>query len=219
MNERPNCLESQSAIRRAWMSFVPPAGKPTTRRTGREGSVSRCTFSKNDARYPRFPFGKKSWRSPLPRLSIRTPRPKGCGNFSGPTGAGAGAGRPRCRTTAAGCMAGCPPAPRGVTRMPSSTDIIRPKGSAQLGPAGGRITSRPRARNQGRSLSARGLLRSHREHRRAHGLARLQVSMRLCGVFQRIGLLDLDLDRAREHHPEEILCHRREIGTGGSVGV
>ena len=86
-------------------------------------------------------------------------------------------------------------------------------------PAGGRITSRPRARNQGRSLSARGLLRSHREHRRAHGLARLQVSMRLCGVFQRIGLLDLDLDRTREHHLEEILCHRREIGTGGSVGV
>src|SRR5262249_43248458 len=39
-------------------------------------AFSRCTFSKNDARYPRFPFGKKSWRSPLPRLSIRTPRPK-----------------------------------------------------------------------------------------------------------------------------------------------
>jgi hypothetical protein len=34
------------------------------------------------------------------------------------------------------------------------------------------------------------------EHRRAYGLARLQVSMRLCGVFQRIGLVDLDLDRA-----------------------
>jgi hypothetical protein len=43
--------------------------------------------------------------------------------------------------------------------------------------------------------------------------------MRLRSVFQRIGLLDLDLDRARKHHPEEILCHRREIGTGGSVGV
>jgi hypothetical protein len=80
-------------------------------------------------------------------------------------------------------------------------------------------TARSRARDQGRSLSARGLLRSHREHRRADGLARLQVSMRLRGLFQRIGLLDLDLDRAREHHPEEILCHRREIGTGGSVGV
>ena len=65
----------------------------------------------------------------------------------------------------------------------------------------------------------RGLLRSHREHRRAHGLAGLQVAMRLYGVFQRIGLLDLDLDRTREHHSEEILCHRREIGTGGSVGV
>src|SRR6266446_8251005 len=39
-------------------------------------------------------------------------------------------------------------------RMPSSTDIIRPKGSAQLGPAGGRITSRPRARNQGRCNAA-----------------------------------------------------------------
>ena len=60
----------------------------------------------------------------------------------------------------------------------------------------GRITSRPRARYQGRSLSARGLLCSHREDRRAHGLARLQVAMRLCGVFQRVGLLDLDLDRA-----------------------
>ena len=83
----------------------------------------------------------------------------------------------------------------------------------------GRITSRPRARYQGRSLNARGLLRSHRENRRAHSLARLQVAMRLCGVFQRIGLLDLDLDRTREHHSEEILCHRREIGTGGSVGV
>jgi len=42
----------------------------------------------------------------------------------------------------------------------------------------GRITSRARARYQGRSLSARGLLRSHREDRRAHGLARLQVAMR-----------------------------------------
>src|SRR6516162_5693754 len=59
----------------------------------------------------------------------------------------------------------------------------------------GRITSRPRARYQGRSLSARGLLCSHREDCRAHGLARLQVAMRLCGVFQRVGLLDLDLDR------------------------
>src|SRR5262249_9479356 len=78
-------------------------------------------------------------------------------------------------------------------------------------------TSRPRARVPGTAL--RGLLRSHLEHCRAHGLARLQVAMRLCGVFQRIGLLDLDLDRAREHHSEEILCHRREIGTGGSVGV
>src|SRR5215467_7443536 len=36
-------------------------------------ALSRCTFSKNDDRYLRFPFGKKSWRSPLPRLSIRPP--------------------------------------------------------------------------------------------------------------------------------------------------
>src|SRR5262249_22810327 len=77
----------------------------------------------------------------------------------------------------------------------------------------------PRARVPGTALSPRGLLCSHREHRRADGLARLQVSMRLCGVFQRIGLLDLDLDRAREHHPEEILCHRREIGTSEPVSV
>src|SRR5215831_19144930 len=42
-------------------------------------------------------------------------------------------------------------------------------GSQKFHPVGfarpGRITSRPRARNQGRSLSARGLLCSHREHR------------------------------------------------------
>src|SRR5262249_43331775 len=70
-----------------------------------------------------------------------------------------------------------------------------------------------------RAAGAGGLVRLHREHRRAHGLARLQLSMRLRSLFKRIGLLDLDLDRAREHHPEEILCHRREIGTGGRVGV
>ena len=44
-------------------------------------------------------------------------------------GAGAGAGRQRCRTADAECMAGCPQAPPRVTRMPSSTDIIRLKQS------------------------------------------------------------------------------------------
>jgi LDH2 family malate/lactate/ureidoglycolate dehydrogenase len=44
----------------------------------------------------------------------------------------------------------------------------------------GRIRSRPRTRVP--ALPGE-LLRSHREHRRAHGLARLQVAMRLCGVF------------------------------------
>src|SRR5262249_21246390 len=99
--------------------------------------------------------------------------------------------------------------------------VLRPvvsKNSIQSDSRGqAEVTSRPRARVPGTAL--RGLLRSHREHCRAYGLARLQVSMRLFSVFQRIGLLDLDLDRAREHHLKEILCHRREIGTGGSVGV
>src|ERR1700716_7126 len=45
-------------------------------------------------------------------------------------------------------------------------------------------------------LNRRGLLRSHREHRRADCLARLQVAMRLRGFLQRVGLIDLDLDRA-----------------------
>src|SRR5215472_14785115 len=105
---------------------------------------------------------------------------------------------------------------RAVTSAPTcGFQKFHPVGFARPG----RIRSRPRTRVPGMALSAGGLLRSHREHRRAHGLAGLQVAMRLCGVFQRIGLLDLDLDRTREHHSEEILCHRREIGTGGSVGV
>jgi hypothetical protein len=44
-------------------------------------------------------------------------------------GAGAVAGQRRCRTAAAECTAGCPRAPRRVTRMPSSTDTIRLKQS------------------------------------------------------------------------------------------
>src|ERR1700730_16236007 len=51
--------------------------------------------------------------------------------------AGAGAGRRRCRTAAAECTAGCPRAPRRVTRMPSSTDTMRLKQSR----AGARVRS------------------------------------------------------------------------------
>src|SRR5262245_23287159 len=116
--------------------------------------------------------------------------------------------------------------PGGIRCAHSTTRAVRSAptcGFQKFHPAGfarpGRIRSRPRTRVPGMALSAGGLLRSHREHSRAHGLARLQVSMRLRGVFQRIGLFDLDLDCAREHHAEEILCHRREIGTGGGVGV
>ena len=50
-------------------------------------------------------------------------------------GAGARAGRQRCRTAVAECMAGCPQAPQRVTRTPSSTDTIRLKPS----PAGARL--------------------------------------------------------------------------------
>jgi hypothetical protein len=96
----------------------------------------------------------------------------------------------------------------------STARAVRSAGVAYLPTVVSKNSIQSDSRGQGRGVAV-----SHREHRRAHGLARLQVSMRLCGVFQRIGLLDLDLDRAREHHPEEILCHRREIGTGGSVGV
>jgi len=121
--------------------------------------------------------------------------------------------------------------PGGIRCACRTARAVRSAGAAYLPTCGfqkfppvgfarpGRITSRPRARVPGTALSPRGLLCSHREHRRAHGLARLQVAMRLCGLFQRIGLLDLNLDCAREHHLEEILCHRREIGTGGSEGV
>ena len=34
------------------------------------------------------------------------------------------------------------------------------------------------------------------QDRRSDGLARLEIAMRLCSLFQRIGLIDLDLDRA-----------------------
>src|ERR1700730_10896436 len=44
-------------------------------------------------------------------------------------GAGALAGQRRCRTAAAECTAGCPRAPRRVTRMPLSTDTTRLKQS------------------------------------------------------------------------------------------
>src|SRR5450631_441387 len=37
INERLNCLESHSAMRRAWRSLAPPAGNPTMMRTGRVG--------------------------------------------------------------------------------------------------------------------------------------------------------------------------------------
>src|SRR5262249_30264257 len=108
------------------------------------------------------------------------------------------------------------PCARGKERRSASSDLWFPKIPS----------SRIRAARQNHKSSKSSepgtvaqCIRSHREHRRAHGLARLQVSVRLRGLFQRIALLDLDLDRAREYHLEEILCHRREIGTGGGVGV
>src|SRR5215472_7787128 len=39
-------------------------------------AFSRCTFSKNDARYLRYPFGKKSWRSPPSASEHQTPDPR-----------------------------------------------------------------------------------------------------------------------------------------------
>src|SRR5580698_3243837 len=62
-------------------------------------------------------------------------------------------------------------------------------------------------------------LPSHREDRRARGLARLQIAMGLGRVLQRIGLVDLDLDGAGFDDLEEIPRHRQHVGALGGIGV
>src|SRR5260221_10037415 len=60
---------------------------------------------------------------------------------------------------------------------------------------------------------------SDQKNRRSRGLARSQIGVRLGGVLQRIGLIDRDLDRAGEHHVEQLFRHGNQILALGGIGV
>lgn len=50
--------------------------------------------------------------------------------------------------------------------------------------------------------------------RRSNGLARLEIAMRLCSLFQRIGLIDLDLDRLTARRLRAPSPSRADQGAG-----
>src|SRR5947209_7203222 len=61
--------------------------------------------------------------------------------------------------------------------------------------------------------------RSDRQHRRAGGLTRLEIAMRLRRVRELVALVDLDLDGPGRDDVEEVVRRRKQVGTLGGVGA